>query len=63
MPILAIELFFIINTSAGSVGIFFIIQYFIKEKSADAILQEEHNTLLQRTKELKKAYMNNLYPM
>jgi diguanylate cyclase (GGDEF)-like protein len=57
MPILAIELFFILNISVGSVGIFFIIQHFIKEKekSADAILQKEHNTLLQRTTELKKA--------
>jgi len=57
MPTLAIELFFILNISAGSIGLFFIIQHFMKEKekSADAILLKEHNALLQSTQKLKTA--------
>ena len=57
MPTLAIELFFILNISAGSLGIFFIIKHFMdsKEKNANALLRKEHQALLQTTVELKKA--------
>ena len=57
MPPLVIELFFILNISAGSAGIFFIIQHFMKEKekSADAMLLKKHHALLQSTEELKTA--------
>jgi diguanylate cyclase (GGDEF)-like protein len=58
MPVIAIELFFVLNLSMGSIGIFFIIQHFIKEKekSADALLQKEHTALLQTTAELRQAH-------
>lgn len=57
MPILAIELFFMLNISAGSIGIFFIIKHFMdsKEKNANALLHKEHQALLQTTIELKNA--------
>jgi diguanylate cyclase (GGDEF)-like protein len=57
MPIIAIELFFILNISAGSTGIFFIIQHYMmaKEKNADAKLLIEHNALLESTEKLKKS--------
>lgn len=57
MPTLAIELFFILNISAGSLGIFFIIKHFMdtKEKNANALLQKEHQALLKTAVELKKA--------
>jgi diguanylate cyclase (GGDEF)-like protein/PAS domain S-box-containing protein len=58
MPTLAIELFYILNVLGGSTGIFFIIQYFMKEKEkrADAILLKEHNALLQSTEALKNTH-------
>jgi diguanylate cyclase (GGDEF)-like protein len=58
MPTLAIELFFILNISAGSTGIFYIIQYNMKakEKNADAILRKKHIALLQSTEKLKLAH-------
>ena len=58
MPTLAIELFYILNILAGSTGIFFIIQYFMKEKekSADTMLLKKHNALLQSTEELKNTH-------
>lgn len=57
IPELAIKLFFILNISAGSLGIFFIIKHFMdsKERNANALLQKEHQALLQTTVELKKA--------
>ncbi len=53
----AIELFFFLNISIALSGVFVLIKYFIseKDKNADERLKKEHDILLLRTKELKKA--------
>ncbi len=53
-----IELFTVLNIAVSTSGILFIIQYFIREqeKSADALLQKKHQSLLDRTEELKQAH-------
>ena len=50
MPQIAVELFFLLNISAGLSGIYFLIRFFINEKDKNALelLQQEHE-------ELKKA--------
>lgn len=57
MPQMAVELFFLLNISAGLSGIYFLIRFFINEKDKNALelLQKEHEELLHRTEELKKA--------
>lgn len=57
MPELAVELFFLLNISAGLSGLYFLIKYFIneKDKGANKRLMIEHQALLQRTEELKEA--------
>ncbi len=56
MPQLVIEIFYLLNISAGLSGLFFLIKYFIdeKEKNANERLQKEHEALLQSTQELKE---------
>ncbi|MCK5678096.1 MAG: GGDEF domain-containing protein, partial [Flavobacteriaceae bacterium] len=53
----AIELFFFLNISMALSGVYILIKYFIREKdkNADERLKKEHDTLLLRTEELKKA--------
>jgi len=57
MPQVAIELFFFLNISAGLSGVFLLIRYFIytKEENANARLEEEHEALLEKSKELESA--------
>lgn len=57
LPSAAIELFFFLNISMALSAVFVLIRYFIrqKDKNADERLKKEHDTLLTRTKELKKA--------
>ncbi len=57
MPQIAVELFFLLNISAGLAGIFYLIKYFIEEKEKISIerLQNEHEILHQRTQELYEA--------
>lgn len=52
----AIEVFFLLNISAGLSGIYFLIKYYIdaKEISANKRLQKEHDALLESTQKLKK---------
>ncbi|MCK5678501.1 MAG: EAL domain-containing protein [Flavobacteriaceae bacterium] len=53
----AIELFFFLNISISLSGVYVLIKYFIseKDKNADERLKKEHDTMLLRTEELKKA--------
>ena len=55
MPQIAIELFYWLNISAGLSGVYFLIQFFIeqKDKNADSVLQQKHNSLLVAKKELE----------
>jgi len=57
MPQIAVELFFLLNISAGLSGIYFLFKHFIdeKEKNANERLQKEHQALLKSTQELKEA--------
>lgn len=57
MPQVAIEIFFLLNISAGLSGLYFLIKHFIdeKEKNASRRLRKEHEALVQRTEELNKA--------
>ncbi|MCO4844783.1 MAG: EAL domain-containing protein [Sulfurovum sp.] len=53
----AIELFFLLNSSAALAGVFLLIKYFIneKDKNAHECLEEEHRELALRSEELNKA--------
>lgn len=57
-PVAIIELFTVLNFAISTIGILFILQYFMREqeKSADAQLQKKHHSLLERTEELKQAH-------
>lgn len=63
LPNIAIELFYLLNISAGFHGIYFLFNYFIEEneKSANSLLQKEHDMLLKRTDELNKANLKLQY--
>jgi diguanylate cyclase (GGDEF)-like protein len=57
LPQIAIEIFFLLNISAALSGVFILIKYFIneKDKNANERLEKEHNALVLRTDELRKA--------
>ena len=57
MPQLAIELFFLLNISAGLSGIFFLIRNFIQAKASNAHkrLEKEHQALLLKEKDLMES--------
>ena len=57
LPQIAIELFFLLNISAALSGVYLLIKYFIseKDKHANERLEKEHNALVLRTEELKRA--------
>ena len=63
MPQIGVEIFFLLNISAGLSGIYYLVKYYIneKEKDADALLKKEHMALLQRTNELKEANLKLRY--
>jgi diguanylate cyclase (GGDEF)-like protein/PAS domain S-box-containing protein len=57
MPQIAIELFFLLNISAGLSGIFFLIRNFIQAKASNAHkrLEKEHHALLLKEKDLMES--------
>ena len=58
MPTWAIELLFVLNISAGPIGLFLLIRYFVddNERKANSKLQQEHEALLERTEQLNEAH-------